>query len=127
VFFRVTLSFEVVVPEDVSHQYTTRIVSYEYRLIDHDDREILAFHWHPVGLSDVVDPHLHLSSRLNPIEIGRNQESLNLADMHIPTGFVMLEDVVRLLVAEFGIAPRRDDWHDLLRENRMAALAAQFG
>jgi hypothetical protein len=104
-----------------------RLVSYEYRLLDLDQREIIAFHWHPTGLSNVTDPHLHLSSRLNPIEMGRNQEPLDLADMHIPTGFVTLEDVVRLLISEFGIAPRRDDWGDLLRENRMAALVAQFG
>jgi hypothetical protein len=104
-----------------------RLVSYEYRLLDLDQREIIAFHWHPTGLSNVTDPHLHLSSRLNPIEMGRNQEPLDLVDMHIPTGFVTLEDVVRLLISEFGIAPRRDDWGDLLRENRMAALVAQFG
>ena len=106
---------------------TVRIVSYEYRLLDPDQREIIAFHWHPTGLSNVTDPHLHLSSQLKPIEMGRSQEPLALADMHIPTGFVTLEDVVRLLITEFGISPRRDDWDRLLRDNRVIALAAQFG
>ena len=104
-----------------------RLVSYEYRLLDPNQREIIAFHWHPTGLSNVSDPHLHLSSRLNPIEMGRNQEPLDLADMHIPTGFVTLEDVVRLLITEFGVTPHRDDWDDLLRENRMITLAEQYG
>ena len=101
---------------DPSETYVTSVVSYTYRLLDLDEHEILAFHWHPVGLSDVVDPHLHLSSRLNPIEMGRNQEPLPLVGVHIPTGFVTLEDVVRLLITEFGITPRRDDWDNLLRE-----------
>jgi hypothetical protein len=101
------------------------LVSYEYRLLGEDRHEIVAFHWHPVGLSNVTDPHLHLSSRLNPIELGRNRAPLSLADMHIPTGFVTLEDVVRILITEFGITPRRDDWDALLRENREAALAEQ--
>jgi hypothetical protein len=104
-----------------------RLVSYEYRLLDPNQREIIAFHWHPTGLSNVSDPHLHLSSRLNPIEMGRNQEPLDLAGMHIPTGFVTLEDVVRLLITEFGVTPHRDDWDDLLRENRMITLAERHG
>jgi hypothetical protein len=100
-------------------------VSYEYRIVDPDEREILAFHWHPTSLSNVIDPHLHLTSRLNPIDMGRDQDPLRLAGIHIPTGFVTLEDIVRLLITEFGITPRRDDWDDLLRENRTIALAEQ--
>lgn len=104
-----------------------KTVSYEYRLLDREEREILAFHWHPVGLSHVTDPHLHLSSRLNPIDMGRNQDPLPLAGIHIPTGFVTLEDLVRLLIAEVGICPRRPDWDAVLRENRTLAHAEQAG
>ncbi len=96
-------------------------------MLDREDREILAFHWHPIGLSDVTDPHIHLSSKLNPIDMGRDQDPLPLAGMHIPTGFVTLEDVVRLLITEFGITPRRDDWDALLRDNRTIALTEQSG
>lgn len=98
------------------------VVSYLYRVLDREEREILAFHWHPTGLSNITDPHLHLSGRLNPIDMGRDQEPLPLADMHLPTGFVTLEDVVRLLITEFGITPRRADWDGILRENRALAL-----
>jgi hypothetical protein len=125
ILFDLTLSFEIVQEADPRNAYDSRLVSYEYRLLGEDRYEILAFHWHPVGLSDFIDPHLHLSSRLNPIDMGRNQDPLPLAGMHIPTGFVTLEDVVRLLITEFGITPRRDDWDDLLRENRTIALADQ--
>lgn len=100
-------------------------MSYEQRILDRDDREVLAFHWHPTGLSNVTDPHLHLSSRLGQIEMGRNQAPLDLAEMHIPTGFVTLEDVVRLLITEFGITPLRSDWDALLTENRSATQARQ--
>lgn len=40
--------------------------------------------------------------------------SITLADMHIPTGFVTLADIVRLLIAEFGVEPRRSDWQRVL-------------
>jgi hypothetical protein len=127
VLFQIGIDFIVTRPGDSITSYAISVVSYEYRLLDHDEREILAFHWHPVGLSAVVDPHLHLSSRLNPIEMGRNQEPLPLGDMHILTGFVTLEDVVRLLISEFGIRPRHADWDAILRENRTLALAEQAG
>jgi len=104
-----------------------RTASYLYRLLSSEEHEILAFHWHPTGLSNVTDPHLHLSSRLNPIEMGRNQDPLDLADMHIPTGFVTLEDVVQLLISEFDIRPRRADWDMLLRANRTVAVAEHAG
>ena len=119
-------SFEIIPFHDRPESYSVRAASHEYRLLDRNDREILAFHWHPEGLSNVVDPHLHLSSRLNSIEMGRGQEPLPLANMHIPTGFVTLEDVVRLLIAEFGIRPRHNDWDAVLRENRTMALAEQM-
>jgi hypothetical protein len=32
-----------------------------------DDAEVIAFHWHPAGKSDVTDPHMHVgSTQLNP-------------------------------------------------------------
>lgn len=122
---RITLSITVVISRDVSSGYRVEIVSYEYQVLDREEREILAFHWHPVGLSNVTDPHLHLSSRLNPLDMGRNQDPLDLAGMHMPTGFVALEDVVRLLITEFGIIPRRTDWDNVLRENRLAVQMDQ--
>jgi hypothetical protein len=127
IFFEFTFSLNVVQPVDPRTNQAVNLVSYEQRILDRDDREILAFHWHPSGLSDITDPHMHLSSRLNPIEMGRNQEPLPLADMHIPTGFVTLEDVVRLLISEFGIRPRHTGWDAILRANRALALAEQAG
>jgi hypothetical protein len=35
--------------------------------------------------------------------------------MHLPTGPVSLADVVRLLIMEFDVAPRRPDWQAILR------------
>jgi hypothetical protein len=125
VLFQIGIDYVVSRSSPTVDGYDITVASYLYRILDREQREILAFHWHPAGLSNVVDPHLHLSSRLNTIEMGRDQEPLPLADMHIPTGFVTLEDVVRLHVAVFGVAPRHADWDAILRENRLLALAEQ--
>jgi hypothetical protein len=97
---------------------SARTTAYRYRLLDAREREILAYHWHPIGRSAVAYPHMHLSSRIGSIELGPGIGSVRLADMHLPTGPVALADVVRLLITEFSVVPRRSDWEAVLRENR---------
>jgi hypothetical protein len=94
--------------------YRVENTGYLFRILDPDEHEILAYHWHPVGRSSVTHPHLHLSSRIAPISLGRGQDDLPLADVHIATGFIDFADVVRMLVEEFGVEPLRDDWRDVL-------------
>lgn len=89
-----------------------------YQLLDTDETEIIAFHWHPTGISRVRDPHLHLSSKLRPVPIGQAGDEAPLASMHVPTGFVPLADVVRFLIDDFGVIPLRDDWSDVLASLR---------
>ena len=86
-------------------------------MLDAEEREVLAYHWHPVGVSPVTFPHLHLSGRLPALDAGPRQEPLRLGGMHLPTGgMVTLADVVRLLIAECGVAPRRADWERVLAD-----------
>lgn len=92
-------------------------IGYTYKILDTIAQEILAFHWPPVGFSSVTHPHLHLSSQLPPVVTGREQQEIALSDMHIPTGFVTLPDIVRLLIDEFGVEPLRDDWRTVLAAN----------
>lgn len=88
--------------------------AYRYHILDRDDREIVAYHWHPEGVSSVTEPHLHLSGRLNPLDTGPRDVPIPLGEMHLPTGTVTLTQVVRLLITEFGVEPRRDDWATVL-------------
>jgi hypothetical protein len=97
--------------------FEARVTAYRYRVLDSDEREILAYHWHPTGISPIAFPHLHLSGRLRPLDFGSNTDPIALGEMHLPTGYVALEDIVRLLITEFDVQPRRDDWETILREN----------
>ena len=109
--------YVVLVPE-AANVVEVRISGYRYQLFDSQDREILAYHWHPEGISPIAYPHLHLSGRLSPLDLGPRQEPAALGEMHLPTGDVTLADVVRLLITEFGIAPRRADWEAILDAER---------
>lgn len=93
------------------------IAQYSYRLIEPDGREILAYHLHPDGLSSVKRPHLHVSSRIPPIPLGDADVSIGLSAMHLATGFVSLDDFIRLLIEEFDVEPRRAAWRAILEGN----------
>ena len=107
-----------VIPDAAGRGSHLVVLGYRYRLLDRQEREILAFHWHPTGVSPVIRPHLHLSGRLPPLDLGSGAPPAVLGGMHIPTGSVALADVVWLLISEFGVEPRRDDWERVIETHR---------
>lgn len=109
--------YVIVRTEDAPLGYDVRTVGYVYTLLDLHERELLAYHWHPVGRSLITTRHLHLSNQVPPLDLGRGADPVALADMHLPTGSVWLADLVRLLIAEFGIESRRPDWQTVLQQS----------
>ena len=87
---------------------TTR---YQYALDDADDHEIVAYHWHPAGESDVTRPHVHLG-------IGAKIKHLGLLRAHLPTNRIAAEDFLLLAIRDLGVEPLRDDWREVLEETR---------
>lgn len=88
---------------------------YEYRLLDRDERELLAYHWQP-GREHLGPDHPHLPASLNAQVDTQTRRSIDLDKLHIVTGPVTLQDVIRMLITEFRIRPHRSDW-----EARLAA------
>jgi hypothetical protein len=90
---------------------------YMYRILDRGERELLAYHWHPQGLSSIAHPHLHLSG-VEPfvLSLAPNHESTEFSvdKAHFPTGPVTLQRIIRLLIEDLGVEPRRPDWRDVL-------------
>ena len=62
--------------------------------------ELYEYHWHPISSSHVLTPHVHVGGQ----------------DRHIPTGRVMVEDVLEL-AREMG-AECSDRWASLVTGNR---------
>ena len=106
------LSLSVQVFARVSDQagqapWTVSTFGYYYTLREPEGPEIVAYHWHPGRRSPIDFPHLHLGTGSG---VGREE----LQKAHIPTGRVELEDVLALVIREFGVRPRRDDWAEIL-------------
>lgn len=105
---------------DVAGAYTVSSAYYAYAVHDLEEAEILTYHWHPAGESPVTFPHLHLPSQIGPISVaslGREPAEMHLANLHIPTGRVLLEDVVRVLIEEFNVRPLTQSWENTLALN----------
>ena len=101
--------YRITEPPSSRTPWQVEIVGYDYAVYDSDEREVLLYHWHPHGGSPVVSPHLHLG---NGAQVGRRE----VRDAHLPTGHVLLSALLRLLIDEMGVQPRRQDWDTILNE-----------
>lgn len=116
--------YRIVQPRERGH-WKVQTAAYQYALDDADEREIFAYHWHP-HIEDVPYPHLHISRGAVPraiatgVELSLTQNPLlpQLADAHFPTRRIALEDMLRLLIEQFGVVPAREDWDEALRRAR---------
>lgn len=101
--FRMTMRYVIiptVEPERGPWKVTT--TGYMYDLFQ-DERTLYEYHWHPISASHEVRPHLHCAA------VGK---------AHIPTGRIMIEDVLNLAV-NLGAEPADEDrWTALDQLNR---------
>lgn len=100
------------------------VIGYAYAVQDRSGREHLAFHWHPRSPRSAVHvPHAHVSAALRATTPGGAQAILPLDKVHLPTGFLSLADIVRLLIGELGVEPRVANWQERLDRARPGLAA----
>lgn len=102
--------FGIEVTAGVNQPRTYRVVTngYEYMILNRQQREVLAFHWHPGQRSHEHDPHVHIGSAV--VDSGSSDIGKTFSRFHIPTGHISIAQVVRLLLTDFGVVPNRQDW-----------------
>lgn len=90
--------------------YKVSSAYYSYELTDREWQEILVYQWHPEGVSDITAPHLHVP-RTVPIPLAQTSppRAVALGGVHLPTGRILLEDLVETLIRDMGVEPRRRD------------------
>lgn len=89
--------------------WSVDVIAYEYRLLDHSERELLVYHWHPEAAGPDF-PHIHVSATLNAQVDAMTRREIALDKRHVVTGLVELREFVRMLVTEFDVRPLRPDW-----------------
>jgi hypothetical protein len=101
--YRVTKAVGVRGPWKVSTE------AYYYGIHDRQQTEILSYHWHPK--TERTFPHIHLHSGSSVIRA--------LQGIHLPTGRVSLEQVLRLLIEEMKVKPLRADWAKVIQGTQL--------
>ena len=79
-----------------------------YDLADSRDEPIASFHWHPEGSGRVTRPHVHVYGHHGVAELHK---------LHLPTGRVSMEAVIRFLIEDLDVVPRRPDWDRILERH----------
>jgi hypothetical protein len=106
--------FDVVRDRTERGPWVGRTAEYIYELTDERDDLIAAWHWHPESVrrgDEMVWPHLHAYG---------DRDTLTLHKLHLPTGRVSLESVVRFLIHDLEVIPRRPDWERVLEQHEQA-------
>ncbi len=92
-----------------------RTIRYRYTLGAGDEDDPI-FRWEygpqPPGL---YSRH-HLQGAV-PLQIGRYPLSLN--DLHLPTGYVAVEEILRFCISDLGVRPRSGEWNRILSESSL--------
>jgi len=122
----VNLRYRLAEPARADGGWRVETLGYLYVIRDQDGREIVAYHWHPFARGPSF-PHLHLSSRIGVLPLGGQAPPVALGTMHLPTEEITFPAIVRLLLAEFAVAPRRDNWPTVLAETEAACRAQRAG
>jgi len=98
--------------------YALKILAYEYRIqrtSSRKDEAEVRFEY----VSPEIDPGFpysrhHIQFHQDYHEV---REGFSLQKLHIPTGGVMIEHVIRFLIADLGVPPLIDNWDEELRKS----------
>jgi hypothetical protein len=108
-----SIQYEIVhLPDDRDRgpfKVSTRGYKHTVRTVD--GAEVIAFHWHPDGKSDVTDPHMHMgTTQLNPSGVISKKH-------HIPAPRMSVEGVLLFCIEQLKVEPLREDWSPVLADS----------
>lgn len=108
--FDPTQRFEVIRDRRFRGEYKIKTLAYVYRVdLQAADSEVLSWHWHPLTTANRPNPHIHITADDPGLGVA-------LDKLHVPTGRVSFEEVVRFLIRDLQVQPLRDDHEDILEE-----------
>jgi hypothetical protein len=118
----VNQNYSIVRTEDeTSPRWKVSTRGYFYGLQTEQGAEAVSFHWSPRPGEMIARPHAHVGRRLLSTPITLGLASFDLPRVHIPTGRVALEEVIRMAIQEFAVEPRREDWEQVLERTQSAS------
>ena len=116
----VRIALDYLVEATGVQEFAARTTGYRCLVSDIAGQDLVAYDWHPTGLSSVITPHLHIPAARSVVlaqrpGTPRADTRTHLGSLHFPTGPISLAEFVRMLITEFRVDPIRDDWEQVLR------------
>jgi hypothetical protein len=112
---RASHELTVIRPEPRVAWFEAIVTGYNVAILDPAEGELLAYHWHQGGTSNVRSPHLHIAFGGSLIDA--RLASKTLSRLHLPTGPVASGAIVRFLIEDLGIEPIRKHWRQTLERD----------
>lgn len=94
--------FRIVASEQERLSWTVLVTRYEFSISDDDEKEIVAYHFHP-GEQAFEGSHLHILSGAGTIRP-------DLRAAHLPTGPIAAQDFILMAIRDFNVRPLRSDY-----------------
>jgi hypothetical protein len=96
-------------------QFRLRTLAYAYRIAEgpsFDDRCLFRWEYNAREYKESLAPrhHVHLPVTLSCF----GTRNLNAAKLHIPTGWITVEEIIRFLIHELGVKSQSKKWDALL-------------
>ena len=113
--WHLALSQTIAVVRDRRHNWSLRTLQYNYRIQGGPDLRsdwYFRFEYKSREVLNALHPrhHLHI-----PISLDCGTKRVDLSRVHIPTGRVTLEEIIRFLIQELGVKAKVKDWDSALR------------
>lgn len=107
-----SINQELKAVREQKRRFRLRTLKYGYRLSESLDGAALLRWEYDSSTADEAHCRHHSHAR-GAIPVGG--QALNLDRLHIPTGWVLIEHVIRFLLRDLEVAPRTADWAARLR------------
>jgi hypothetical protein len=95
-----------------------RLVTADYRYaLAHGDATEPIWRWEYLKRRPSLDDRWcrhHVQGDI-PVRMGNNDVSMN--DLHLPTGYVTIEEIIRFCIVDLEVKPLSDDWDRILDES----------
>ncbi len=114
VYFEAAQAFRIVKDQRYPGEWKVQTLAYTYnvkvapkKLREGESPDVIMWHWQPHRSPEHASPHTHppTSHRLF---------GLSLPDLHVPTGRVSFEEIIRFLIGEVRVLPLDEDWPKVL-------------
>lgn len=91
-----------------------KTLQYTYRIQGADEKNCLRWEYVSRDVRDKLFCRHHFQAPIRYQLAGKN---LSLEEVHLPTGWVTIEEIIRFLIVELGVAAKAAGWDGILRQS----------